>query len=370
MISEKQGIPSLFFGLIAYGAVWASFYLVLISLEKLPYPTIMVSWLYATLFIGVILSLNRLTLPIVQQVNAAFYVLLRSLFYLAGIVYAIFFIGLFHFFVILPPSEVIQEILNRIIRVVSSVLTAFSLGRRPEFLTAEWVMRELSPLIAIFAIVVLLGLLLALLLSYVEMLNKNRQLQEAQLRLLQRQMEPHFLFNALNTIAAEIANRPQLAEKLVIALADFYRTTFQVGNREAVSLAQEVALARRYLEIQKARFGERLDFQCRMEDGCQMQQVPPLIIQPIVENAIQHGWCDRQKPLKIYLHCQIANGQLIIGVQDSGGGFNKKIGQILQQNHSLANIHRRLRMRFGKQAGIVIQSEPQKGSVVFIKIPI
>ncbi|NOX36294.1 MAG: hypothetical protein GXO78_02055 [Calditrichaeota bacterium] len=370
MFTDKETVPPPIVGLTVYGAIWGIFYLLLVPVENLPYPTLIVSWLYATLFVGVLLGINRLTYPIIHQVNASFYVLLRSLFYLTGIVYAIVLIGLFHFLIILPPADVLQDILNRIISVVATVLSALSVGKRPDFLTVEWVMRELSPIIALLAMGILLALFLALLISYVEMLNKHRQLQEAQLRLLQRQMEPHFLFNALNTIAAEIKDHPRLAEELVIALADFYRTTFQISHRETVTLAQEVALARRYLDIQKARFGERLGYRFLIAEECQTLQVPPLIIQPLVENAIQHGWCDRQQPLQIEVSCEKMDDHLLIRVRDTGGGFQKKINPILQEKHSLANIHQRLKMRFGRQAGIIIQSDPGKGSVVSLKIPV
>ncbi len=369
MTVSNQHISSPLIGGVVYVVVWGLFYFLLFPVQSLPYPPEIISWLYATIVVGIFMVTHRLSRGILQQVPQSLDWLFRSFFYLAGFLYAILLIALFHFLVILPPSDLLQELVSRTVAVLATILTSLAEGKRSGILTTEWVMRELAPVMAVVAMGILLAVFLAMLLSYVEMLHKNRQLQEARLRLLQSQMEPHFLFNALNTIAAEITQRPRQAENLVIALADFYRTTFQLTGKEQVPLDQEIALAQRYLEIQQARFGERLAVQFHVATECRTVPVPPFIVQPLVENAIQHGWCRREQPFRIEVSCKKEEQSIKIAVADTGCGFRKPLAQILKENHSLANIHQRLRMHYGKNAGITIEQNNQQGSVVWLTIP-
>ncbi len=190
------------------------------------------------------------------------------------------------------------------------------------------------------------------------------------MRVLQSQMEPHFLFNALNTIAAEIPVRPHKAEQLVIGLAEFFRAIFNEIAQQRVPLEREIAMVQRYLEIQQARFGEKLEFSIDVHPECLSHLVPPLILQPVVENAIKHGWCERTKRLEIHIRCQIQKEELRITVEDSGCGIPDSITRGLPAGHSLHNIHQRLTSMFGRRAGVKLASGNLGGTRVTLHIPL
>jgi hypothetical protein len=113
--------------------------------------------------------------------------------------------------------------------------------------------------------------------------------REAELRALRAQIHPHFLFNSLNSISALIGARPAEARKLCVGLADFLRRSLSLGSREAIPLAEELDLAEQLLTIEKVRFGERLCHELRADEAARALAVPPLLLQPLVENAVTHG---------------------------------------------------------------------------------
>jgi hypothetical protein len=117
--------------------------------------------------------------------------------------------------------------------------------------------------------------------------------REAELRALRAQIHPHFLFNSLNSINALIAAKPEEARRLCVGLADFLRHSLTFGSREAITLAEELALAERLLSIEKVRFGERLSHVIVANDEARSCVVPPLLLQPLVENAVTHGIAER-----------------------------------------------------------------------------
>jgi LytS/YehU family sensor histidine kinase len=117
--------------------------------------------------------------------------------------------------------------------------------------------------------------------------------REAELRALRAQLNPHFLFNSLNSISALTGSDPEAARRMCQLLGDFLRTSLALGARERVAFAEEVALAERYLAIEQVRFGARLGVETDVEPRARTCQVPPLLIQPLIENAVKHGVADR-----------------------------------------------------------------------------
>ena len=113
--------------------------------------------------------------------------------------------------------------------------------------------------------------------------------REAELRALRAQIHPHFLFNSLNSINALIAARPEEARRLCVRLGDFLRRSLTFGSREAIPLAEELDLAEQLLSIEKVRFGERLSHAIVADEAARACTVPPLLLQPLVENAVTHG---------------------------------------------------------------------------------
>ncbi len=115
------------------------------------------------------------------------------------------------------------------------------------------------------------------------------QAREAELRALRAQVDPHFLFNSLNSISALVVGSPEGARQMCQRLGEFLRSSQRLGSQEWVSLAEELALAERYLAIEHARFGARLEFEQEVAPEAEVCLLPPLLLQPLVENAVRHG---------------------------------------------------------------------------------
>jgi len=196
------------------------------------------------------------------------------------------------------------------------------------------------------------------------------ELTEATTTALQAQMEPHFIFNALNTIAAFIRTEPERARRLVLAFADHLRSRL-VQPGEFVTLADELRHVQSYLELEQARFGSQLEVTIVADREALAVRLPPLLVQPLVENAIKHGKTDR--PLHLLVRARVHRGQLRVTVRDDGRGIARDvIDRVLEPGVGdgtgvgLANVNRRLQGHYG--AGVRLRSFPF-GTVVRLEVP-
>ncbi len=162
---------------------------------------------------------------------------------------------------------------------------------------------------------------------YIESRGKISQEQQArkqaQLQTLRYQLNPHFMFNSLNTISAYIHSNPDLADEVLHELADILRYSLDTGEQNSVSLQQEIAIIDKYLNIEKARFGDRLNVNLDIPSSLLNTQVPPLILQPIIENAIKHN--AKQTELTITINVKKSENTLVISISDNGSGFSDEV---------------------------------------------
>jgi two-component system sensor histidine kinase AlgZ len=177
--------------------------------------------------------------------------------------------------------------------------------------------------------------------------------QEAERRALElrAQIHPHFLFNSLNSINALIAARPDEARRLCVRLGDFLRRSLLVGSRETIPLAEELDLAEQLLSIERVRFGERLSHEIRAGDDARACPVPPLVLQPLVENAVTHGVAQLIEGGRIRITAERRGDHLVVRVEnprdpDSPGRGGAGIG--------LQNVRRRLAALHGEDADVRI----------------
>ena len=140
--------------------------------------------------------------------------------------------------------------------------------------------------------------------------------REAELRALRAQLNPHFLFNSLNSISALTGSEPEAARRMCQLLGDFLRTSLALGGRERVAFAEELALAEHYLSIEQVRFGARLTFDKRIEPGAERCLVPPLLIQPLIENAVKHGVADRIEGGTVRIEARRIGAMLQVSVEN------------------------------------------------------
>jgi signal transduction histidine kinase len=152
---------------------------------------------------------------------------------------------------------------------------------------------------------------------------RRRELEAAEVKarldLLTAQVKPHFLFNALNTIAATSASDPELTRHLIRSLADFLRLSLK-PSPPTIPLADELVNLQPYLELERARFGERLAIQVELSPEARTAQVPPLLLQPLVENAVAHGFRPGGETLTVRIHATVADGHVAVTVSDDGAG--------------------------------------------------
>jgi LytS/YehU family sensor histidine kinase len=191
--------------------------------------------------------------------------------------------------------------------------------------------------------------------------------QEAQVRALRYQINPHFLFNTLNAIAALVRDAPSKAEEMVLQLSDFFRRTLAINPTEDVTLSEEVELQRLYLEIERTRFPDRLRFNVALEAGTGEARVPALLLQPLVENAVKHGVARSEAPTCIHIRANLDGPFLEIVVENDAktsgpGPRGEKVG--------LRNVHDRLGSRFGDEASLATEEIPEGGFRNTLRMPL
>ncbi len=174
---------------------------------------------------------------------------------------------------------------------------------------------------------------------------------KAELDALQTKVNPHFLFNTLNSIASLISENPSAAEETVEKLSDLFRHSLRYTEKDNVTLAEELDLVRTYLEIEKVRLGDRLQYDVRCDKRLRDIQLPAMLIQPLVENGIKHGIAPALGGGSISVDAKEVNGACVISVQDSGKGFQSE-GET--DGFGLRSVQERLKLRYGERASLEI----------------
>jgi sensor histidine kinase YesM len=192
----------------------------------------------------------------------------------------------------------------------------------------------------------------------------QRQAADAQLRSLQAQIEPHFLFNTLANVVSLIDIAPDRARQMLERLIDLLRASLAASRTERTTLGQEVALVAAYLEILSIRMGERLRFSIDVPAELASARVPPLSLQPLVENAIRHGLEPKVDGGSVRLVARNSGGVLQLDVEDDGLGF----APASASGVGLTNLRDRLRSLYGDRARLVID-ELARGTRVRLTIP-
>ncbi len=223
--------------------------------------------------------------------------------------------------------------------------------------TFHGIRQRFTPAIPVVAILISLTYLLAAALYYVVLaIESSRQAEllyrEAQLKALKAQINPHFLFNSLNSISALTTADPSRARDMCIRLSDFLRTSLRLGERGTVPFLEELVLTRTYLDVERIRFGDRLRVKQSFDRECEDCQVPSLLVQPLIENAIKHG-----------IATLIEGGEI-----DISGGRSRNLMRFVIENpfdpdapaperngFGLINVRNRLEARYGRDAALEIQ---------------
>ncbi|HEX6052932.1 MAG TPA: histidine kinase [Gemmatimonadaceae bacterium] len=194
------------------------------------------------------------------------------------------------------------------------------------------------------------------------------ELAEAQLGALRMQLDPHFLFNTLNSIGVLMRRDPDAASRMLGRLGDFLRSTLDHAGSSEVSVATELEYVRAYLEIEQVRFGGRLATSVTVEPGLEQHAVPYLILQPLVENAVKHGVARRSAPGTVRVDVRSDGDRLTLTVRDDGPGPSLA-GASRGSGVGLANVARRLEHSYGADQHLELRAAPDGGAVARVVLP-
>ncbi|KAE9628769.1 hypothetical protein GND95_13625 [Defluviitalea raffinosedens] len=215
--------------------------------------------------------------------------------------------------------------------------------------------------------------------------TEEKNLREAELELLQAQINPHFLYNTLDTIIwlAESGNPKEVVD-MVKALSDFFRTSLNHGNG-MFTLKEEERHVKSYLQIQHVRYQDILEYEIDLPDDIKDAIIPKITLQPIVENALYHGIKNRRGKGKISVTGMREGNDVVISIADNGAGMTpeqlNKITTLLNEGHAggkvqkkmdsygLYNVNQRIKLKFGNNYGLSISSVYGEGTCVKVRIP-
>ncbi len=170
----------------------------------------------------------------------------------------------------------------------------------------------------------------------------QEQAAKAELAALQARINPHFFFNTLNTISALLSEDPAKADEMVQILADLFRYTFRATHAVTVPLQDELEFVDGYLAVEKARFGDRLRVEWAVDPGAREARIPGLLLQPLVENAVGHGLAPVPGGGTVRIQAKLDGGRLVVDVEDDGIGLRRDAGVLIEDDHGLGNVRRRI----------------------------
>ncbi|MGB7082819.1 MAG: histidine kinase, partial [Candidatus Acidiferrales bacterium] len=202
-------------------------------------------------------------------------------------------------------------------------------------------------------------------------LEQNEHLLlKARMDALSRQINPHFLFNTLNTVSSLVRYDPDMARIVVLKLSNILRRLLRT-HETFVPLRDELDFIDDYLDIEVARFGrDKLQFFKQVDESTLDAFVPSMLLQPMIENAIRHGLAPKLEGGEIRLRTKMVEGRLTIDIDDNGMGISsERLGEIYHEGIGISNVRERLRLLYGDQFRMEIKSQEGQGTQIRIEIP-
>src|SRR5215469_12378117 len=195
------------------------------------------------------------------------------------------------------------------------------------------------------------------------------RLAQAQLRALKSQLQPHFLFNTLHSISTLMLTNVKAADSMLVRLSDLLRMSLENNTVQETTLNREMQFVNGYLEIEKMRFGDRLEVRCDIAPETLDARVPHLLLQPRVENAIRHGTSRRARRGELWINSYRRGDDLYLDVGDNGPGFSPKPEWHAKHGLGLNATRERLRVFYGERQRMDIHSAPGRGTIISVQIP-
>lgn len=192
--------------------------------------------------------------------------------------------------------------------------------------------------------------------------------REAELFSLRQQLQPHFLFNSLNSIVALITSQPEKAKEMVFQLSDYLRSTLRKDDQQLIPLSEEIEHLELYLEIEKVRFGHRMEVELHIPENLMDKKLPTMIIQPLLENAIKHGLYDTIDKVKISIEASLDSSMLTIKIINPIDHDNKVNNLIKNSGFGLRSVERRLFLIYGRN-DLLKTSTNKETFLAHLKVP-
>jgi len=196
----------------------------------------------------------------------------------------------------------------------------------------------------------------------------DAELSKVRLHALTARLQPHFLFNTMHAISADLRSHPDRAERMLVDLAELLRLVVDAQDEEVVELARELELTRRYVEIQRLRLEGRVSIELSVAGG-ESGGVPVFLLQPLVENAIEHGASRRRGPSTIRIRVRSSEGRIRVAIEDDGPGLPESFDAERSSGVGLATTRARLREHFGADHAFEMTTRPEGGTRVLLEIP-
>jgi two-component system LytT family sensor kinase len=211
-------------------------------------------------------------------------------------------------------------------------------------------------------------------LELAELDRSRRRAVQAELRFLRAQISPHFIYNALTAIESFVRSDPDRARELLVEFADFIRYSFRTHG-QFVTMAEEIRLVDTYLDLERARFGDRIAITLRVAPEVLGVKLPPFVLQPLVENAVHHGIEPSEHRGRLEIIIKDADTEALVTVEDNGigadpGRLRRALsGTSAEEGIGLHNVDERLRAVFGEEMGLTIETALGAGTKVTMRIP-
>lgn len=201
-----------------------------------------------------------------------------------------------------------------------------------------------------------------------KVVSSEKQLVQAQMRMLQAQIEPHFLFNTLATIQSLISRSPDKANLMMDNFIAYLRQSLSASRAQEGTVKQEFDLLRNYLELLKIRMGDRLQFELNLDDDVQGASLPPMLLQPVVENAIKHGLEPKVEGGRVRITARRDGSQMVLSVADNGLGFSDHADSS-GEGVGLSNLRERLAVLYDGRATLTV-ADSNPGTGITIRVPL
>ena len=336
-----------------------------------PIESTSIAVVFTIILFSVIFVLHTKTITKLNIFNKFTFVVLQSFLYILALTFAL----LITFVLYTVFSTSIDDLKNFLVEgILRGFLYIVTLPFSEEKFAINYSPELQSITFTFFVIIFIIGIV-SVISSYIEIrwqeVKQKQLITDAELKALQAQIEPHFLFNSLNTIVSIVKKDPDKAEDLLIKLSDLLHHIFSATNRIKSTLREEINFTKNYLILMQERFSNNLKVSWYENIEKDEIMVPSLICQPLIENAIKHGWLEKSNKFELNISINTNEKAIECKFQDNGIGIHhQKLKSLPQKGHALYNLTERLYLEYQEKDLLQIKSELGNGTTIHLKIPV